>query len=40
VLDKGAIVMEGPPAEVLADEPRMLQHGLETPHLLRHRHPH
>jgi cobalt/nickel transport system ATP-binding protein len=40
VLDKGAIVMEGPPADVFADEPRMLQHGLETPHLLRHRHPH
>jgi energy-coupling factor transporter ATP-binding protein EcfA2 len=40
VLDRGTIVMEGPPAEVFADEPRMLQHGLETPHILRHRHPH
>jgi cobalt/nickel transport system ATP-binding protein len=40
VLDRGAIVMEGPPASILADEPRMLEHGLETPHILRHRHPH
>jgi len=32
--------MEGPPADVFADEPAMLRHGLETPHILRHRHPH
>jgi cobalt/nickel transport system ATP-binding protein len=40
VLDGGSVVMEGPPAEVFADEPLMLEHGLETPHILRHRHPH
>lgn len=40
VMDDGAIVAEGPPAEVLSDERRMLEHGLEQPHILRHRHPH
>jgi len=40
VLDGGSVVAEGPPAEVLADEPCMLAHGLEKPHILRHRHPH
>ena len=40
VLDGGAIVAEGPPADILADEPRMLAHGLEKPHILRHQHPH
>lgn len=40
VLDGGAVVAEGPPAEVLADEETMLRHGLEKPHILRHRHPH
>ncbi|MGD0485099.1 MAG: ABC transporter ATP-binding protein, partial [Gemmatimonadales bacterium] len=40
VLDRGAVVAEGPPAEVLSDEARMLEIGLEKPHILRHRHPH
>ena len=40
VLDGGSVVAEGPPAEVLSDEQRMLEHGLEKPHILRHRHPH
>jgi cobalt/nickel transport system ATP-binding protein len=40
VLDRGAVVAEGPTAEVLADEELMLAHGLERPHILRHRHPH
>jgi cobalt/nickel transport system ATP-binding protein len=40
VMDRGSVVAEGPPAEVLADEERMLAHGLEKPHILRHRHPH
>lgn len=40
VLDGGAMVVEGPPERVFADEPLMLAHGLETPHILRHRHPH
>jgi len=40
VMDGGRVVAEGPPEEVLADEERMLAHGLEKPHILRHRHPH
>ena len=40
VMDRGTVVAEGPSAEVLADEERMLAHGLEKPHILRHRHPH
>ena len=40
VLDGGKIVAEGPPADLLADEPLMLAHGLERPHILQHRHPH
>ncbi len=40
VLDRGRVVTEGAAAEVLADEALMLAHGLECPHILRHRHPH
>jgi cobalt/nickel transport system ATP-binding protein len=40
VLDQGIIVAQGPTGEVLADEPMMLAHGLEKPHILRHLHPH
>jgi cobalt/nickel transport system ATP-binding protein len=40
VLDRGGLVAQGPTAELLADEPLMLAHGLERPHILRHRHPH
>ena len=40
VLDEGSIVAEGPVAEVLNNEELMLAHGLERPHILRHRHPH
>jgi cobalt/nickel transport system ATP-binding protein len=40
VLDRGAIIAEGPPKGVFADEPLMLEHGLEKPHILRHLHPH
>jgi cobalt/nickel transport system ATP-binding protein len=40
VMDGGAVVAEGPPGDVLADEASMLAHGLEKPHILRHRHPH
>ena len=40
VLDGGAIVAQGPTAEVLADEALMLRHGLERPHALQHLHPH
>jgi cobalt/nickel transport system ATP-binding protein len=40
VLDHGAIVASGPTLEILNDEPLMLKHGLERPHILRHQHPH
>jgi cobalt/nickel transport system ATP-binding protein len=40
VLDHGKIVADGPTIELLNDEPLMLAHGLERPHILRHRHPH
>jgi cobalt/nickel transport system ATP-binding protein len=40
LLDGGRIVAEGPSHELLADEPLMLAHGLERPHILLHRHPH
>lgn len=40
VLDQGAVVAQGPTVELLNDEALMLAHGLERPHVLRHRHPH
>ncbi len=40
VLDHGVVVADGPTTEVLDDEETMLAHGLERPHILRHRHPH
>lgn len=40
VLDNGKVVAEGPTVELLNDEARMLAHGLERPHSLRHLHPH
>jgi cobalt/nickel transport system ATP-binding protein len=40
VLDHGAVVADGPVAKLLNDEELMLAHGLERPHILRHRHPH
>jgi cobalt/nickel transport system ATP-binding protein len=40
VLDHGSVVADGPVAELLNDEALMLAHGLERPHILRHRHPH
>jgi cobalt transport protein ATP-binding subunit len=40
VVDGGKVVASGAPAELLADEPLMLAHGLERPHILQHRHPH
>lgn len=40
VLDGGKVVAEGPASEILADEPLMLAHGLERPHILLHRHSH
>jgi len=40
VLDRGTIVAAGPAVQILADEALMLEHGLERPHILLHRHPH
>jgi cobalt/nickel transport system ATP-binding protein len=40
VLDQGKLVAEGPTVAILSDEALMLQHGLEKPHALLHRHPH
>jgi len=40
VLDHGVVVADGPAVELLNDEELMLAHGLERPHILRHRHPH
>jgi cobalt transport protein ATP-binding subunit len=40
VLDRGAVVADGPVAKLLNDEELMLAHGLERPHILRHIHPH
>lgn len=40
VMDGGQIVVEGTPVDLLSDEPRMIRHGLERPHILLHRHPH
>lgn len=40
LLDGGRIVRDGPTLEILNDEPLMLAHGLERPHILQHRHPH
>jgi energy-coupling factor transporter ATP-binding protein EcfA2 len=40
VMDSGRIIADGPTTELLNDEFLMLAHGLERPHILRHRHPH
>lgn len=40
LLDGGEVISSGPTAALLSDEPLMLAHGLEMPHILKHRHPH
>jgi len=40
ILDHGQIIADGRTVELLADEPLMLAHGLERPHILHHIHPH
>jgi energy-coupling factor transporter ATP-binding protein EcfA2 len=35
IIDEGRIRADGPPRQVLADEPLVLAHGLEVPHSLR-----
>ena len=40
VIDDGTVVADGPTVPILSDEPFMLEHGLERPHILLHHHPH
>ncbi len=40
VIDGGQIVAQGPAVKILSDEPLMIRHGLEKPHILQHMHPH
>jgi len=40
VLDEGTIVADDSTLALLSDEKLMLAHGLEKPHILKHRHPH
>lgn len=40
ILDGGKLVAEGPTVTLLSNEALMLEHGLEKPHSLLHRHPH
>jgi len=40
VMDDGLIVADGPTRAILSDEHLMLAHGLECPHILKHKHPH
>jgi cobalt transport protein ATP-binding subunit len=40
VLDGGVVVADGEAIEILSNEPLMLAHGLEKPHILQHYHPH
>ncbi|MDH3251323.1 MAG: energy-coupling factor ABC transporter ATP-binding protein [Ignavibacteria bacterium] len=40
VLDRGEVIGDGRTTELLSDEQLMLDHGLEKPHILQHRHPH
>jgi cobalt transport protein ATP-binding subunit len=40
VLDRGVVVADGETRRLLGDEPLMLAHGLEKPHILFHGHPH
>jgi energy-coupling factor transporter ATP-binding protein EcfA2 len=40
ILDSGKLVADGLTLELLADDRLMMEHGLEKPHSLQHRHPH
>jgi len=40
ILDGGLIIADGPTIELLSNEQLMIEHGLEKPHSLQHRHPH
>ncbi|HTY11412.1 MAG TPA: ABC transporter ATP-binding protein [Bacteroidota bacterium] len=40
VMDEGSIVADGNTDNILSDEQLMFSHGLEKPHILKHKHPH
>jgi cobalt/nickel transport system ATP-binding protein len=40
ILDNGKLVTQGDTVALLSNEPLMLAHGLEKPHVLLHHHPH
>ncbi len=40
VMDKGELIADGDTINILRNEELMLAHGLETPHCLKHTHPH
>jgi len=40
LLDEGRLIAQGPAVQLLSNEKLMLEHGLEKPHSLLHRHPH
>jgi cobalt/nickel transport system ATP-binding protein len=40
VMDEGSIVADGGTDNILSDELLMFSHGLEKPHILKHKHPH
>lgn len=40
ILDRGRVVADGATAQLLDNEELMMEHGLERPHILRHKHPH
>jgi cobalt/nickel transport system ATP-binding protein len=40
ILDSGLIIADGPTIKLLSNEQLMIEHGLEKPHSLQHRHPH
>jgi energy-coupling factor transporter ATP-binding protein EcfA2 len=40
LLDAGRIIADAPTLQLLSDEPLMVEHGLEKPHILLHKHPH
>jgi cobalt/nickel transport system ATP-binding protein len=40
VIDNGQLIADGSALDILNDESLMLAHGLERPHILKHKHPH
>jgi cobalt/nickel transport system ATP-binding protein len=40
LINHGQLIADGPAIDLLSNEPLMLQHDLESPHIIRHLHPH